>query len=193
MININFFRASNLPLLVDIDTGFGGALNIKRTIQEVEAAGVAGIHIEDQVMLKRCGHRPGKVNIYPTSSRYLKYLNFFESKSLNVARWWIASSARWQRDKIQALSSWPEPTHWQAKVFIRESLNVTTSSFLGMESALKRTKAYVEAGADMVFPEALTELQQYREFTTQLPNTPGTPLLVSCPIVLYHTLSPNQY
>ena len=52
---------SKLPLLVDIDTGFGGAFNIQRTIQEMERAGVAGVHIEDQVTAKRCGHRPGKV------------------------------------------------------------------------------------------------------------------------------------
>lgn len=54
-------RATDLPLLVDVDTGFGTALNIARTVRELERSGVAGMHIEDQVMAKRCGHRPGKV------------------------------------------------------------------------------------------------------------------------------------
>jgi len=121
---------TSLPLLVDADTGWGGAFNIARTVREMFRAGAAGLHIEDQVAAKRCGHRPGKA-IVP--------------KDEMVDRIKAAADARQDEFVIMART---------------DALAVE-----GMDSAIKRAVACVEAGADMIFPEAITELAQYRRFT----------------------------
>jgi len=123
-------NASSLPLLVDIDTGWGGAFNINRAIRELERTGVAAVHIEDQVMQKRCGHRPNKT-IVPLSD---------------------------MQDRIKAAVD--AKTDDDFVVMARtDALAVE-----GMQSAIDRAIACVEAGADMIFPEAMTELSQYEEF-----------------------------
>lgn len=127
-------EASSLPLLVDIDTGWGHAFNIARTIKRMERAGVAAIHIEDQVGAKRCGHRPNKMIV---------------SKEEMGDRIKAAVDARQDRDFI-----------------IMARTDAVSSE--GMERALERASYYVEQGADMIFPEALTTLSFYRQFTQQL-------------------------
>src|SRR5580693_7287091 len=119
-----------LPLLVDADTGWGGAFNIARTVRSFTKFGAGGLHIEDQVQSKRCGHRPGKEIV---------------SQGEMVDRIKAAVDAR---------------TDEQFVIMARtDALAVE-----GMEKALDRAVACVEAGADMVFPEAITELAMYRRF-----------------------------
>jgi methylisocitrate lyase len=130
-----------LPLLVDIDTGFGGAFNIARTIRSVIKAGVAAIHMEDQVAAKRCGHRPGKAIV---------------SKSEMVDRIKAAVDARTDEDFVIMART--------------DALAVE-----GMDSAVERAVACVEAGADMIFPEAIKTLEQYREFKRAV----GVPILAN--------------
>jgi methylisocitrate lyase len=122
--------ASTLPLLVDVDVGWGGAFNIARCIREMTRAGVAGVHIEDQIMQKRCGHRPNKAIV--TSAEM-------------VDRVKAAVDAR-SDDSFVIMAR-------------TDALAVE-----GMEAAIERAQACVEAGADMIFPEAMTELDQYRRF-----------------------------
>ena len=121
--------ASSLPLLVDADTGWGGAFNIARTVRELIRAGAAGCHIEDQVAAKRCGHRPNKA-VVPLGEM--------------VDRIKSAVDARTDDFVIMART---------------DALAVE-----GMESAIERALACVEAGADMIFPEAMVELAQYQRF-----------------------------
>ena len=121
--------ATDLPLLVDADTGWGGAFNIARTVRQMQRAGAAGVHIEDQVAAKRCGHRPNKAVV---------------AKSEMVDRIKAAVDARSDGFVIMART---------------DALAVE-----GMDSAIERALACVEAGADMIFPEAMTELEQYRRF-----------------------------
>jgi methylisocitrate lyase len=122
--------ACALPLLVDADTGWGGAFNIARTVKSIDKFGAAGLHIEDQVQTKRCGHRPGKEIV---------------SKQEMVDRIKAAVDAR------------SDP---QFVIMARtDALAVE-----GIDSALERAVACVEAGADMIFPEAMTELAMYRRF-----------------------------
>jgi methylisocitrate lyase len=122
--------ATSLPLLVDADTGWGGAFNIARTVKSFVKFGAAGLHIEDQVQAKRCGHRPGKEIV---------------SKAEMVDRIKAAVDAR---------------TDDQFVIMARtDALAVE-----GFDSAVDRALACVEAGADMIFPEAMTELDQYRRF-----------------------------
>lgn len=122
--------ACALPLLVDADTGWGGAFNIARTVKSFIKFGAAGLHIEDQVQAKRCGHRPGKEIV---------------SKQEMVDRVKAAVDAR---------------TDPQFVIMARtDALAVE-----GMERAIERAVACVEAGADMIFPEAMTELAMYRRF-----------------------------
>jgi methylisocitrate lyase len=121
---------TELPVLVDIDTGWGGAFNIARTIRSMIKCGAAAVHIEDQVQQKRCGHRPGKA-IVPQAEM--------------VDRIKAAVDARTDPDFVIMART--------------DSLAVE-----GMPSAIDRACACVEAGADMIFPEAITELNQYREF-----------------------------
>lgn len=129
--------ATSLPLLVDIDTGWGSAFVIARAIRQMIAAGAAAIHIEDQVQTKRCGHRPNKA-IVP--------------KDEMADRIKAAVDARTDPDFVIVA---------RTDAFAREGLN----------AALERALAYKEAGADIIFPEALTDLDQYRAFaeTTRLP------------------------
>jgi methylisocitrate lyase len=129
--------ASDLPLLVDIDTGWGGAFNIARATREVAQAGAAGFHIEDQVMQKRCGHRPNKAIV---------------SQQEMVDRVKAAVDARTDDSFVIMART--------------DALAVE-----GMSSAIDRAHACVEAGADMIFPEAMTTLEQYAEFTRTL-NVP---------------------
>ena len=127
--------ATELPLLVDVDTGFGGAFNIARTVREMERAGVAGIHIEDQVAQKRCGHRPNKAIV---------------SRDEMVDRVKAAVDARTDsRFAIMART---------------DALAVE-----GMNGAIERALACVTAGADMIFPEAMESLEQYRRFCEAVP------------------------
>jgi methylisocitrate lyase len=122
--------ASHLPLLVDIDTGWGGAFNIGRTIRSFIKAGVAAVHLEDQVGQKRCGHRPGK-EVVPTGEM--------------VDRIKAALDAR---------------TDDQFVIMARTDAGASE----GIDSAMERAVAYVEAGADMIFPEAMKTLDDYRRF-----------------------------
>ena len=122
-------EASTLPLLVDVDTGWGGAFNIARTVRSMIKAGAGAMHIEDQVASKRCGHRPGKA-IVP--------------KDEMVDRIKAAVDARHDDFVIMART---------------DAIAVE-----GIGSAIERAVACVEAGADMIFPEAIYTLEQYREF-----------------------------
>jgi methylisocitrate lyase len=118
-----------LPVLVDIDTGWGGAFNIARTIKSFTRAGVAAVHMEDQVGSKRCGHRPGKEVV----------------------------STQEMVDRIKAAVD--------AKTDSEFVIMARTDALAaeGINSAIDRACAYVEAGADMIFPEAITELAQYKK------------------------------
>lgn len=122
--------AVDTPLLVDIDTGFGGAFNIARTIKSVAKAGAAAVHIEDQVSAKRCGHRPNKAIV---------------SLDEMVDRVKAAVDAKPYDDFVVMART--------------DALAVE-----GLQSAIDRACACVEAGADMIFPEAMTELGMYRQF-----------------------------
>jgi methylisocitrate lyase len=122
--------ASSLPLLVDIDVGWGGAFNIARTIRMFENADVAAVHMEDQVGTKRCGHRPGKEVV---------------AKQEMVDRIKAAVDAR--RDEGFVIMA-----------------RTDALAIEGIDAATDRAAAYVEAGADMIFPEAMTELPMYDRF-----------------------------
>jgi methylisocitrate lyase len=121
----------DLPLLVDVDTGFGAsAFNVARTTRSISKAGAAAMHIEDQVGAKRCGHRPGKELV---------------SKDEMCDRIKAAADARADESFV---------------------IMARTDALAGegFESALERARAYIDAGADMLFPEAITELGMYRKF-----------------------------
>lgn len=122
--------ATDLPVLVDVDTGWGGAFNIARTVRSMIKFGAAAIHIEDQVQAKRCGHRPGKAIV---------------SRDEMVDRVKAAVDARTDPDFVIMART--------------DALAVE-----GLEAAIDRACACVEAGADMIFPEAMTELDMYRRF-----------------------------
>jgi methylisocitrate lyase len=128
---------TSLPLLVDIDTGFGGAFNIARTIKSVEKAGAAAVHIEDQVQAKRCGHRPNKAIV---------------TQDEMVDRVKAAVDAKTDPDFVIMART--------------DALAVE-----GLNSAIDRACACVEAGADMIFPEAINDLETYQKFTTKV-NVP---------------------
>lgn len=122
--------ATQLPLLVDIDTGWGGAFNIARTIRSFQRVGVAAVHMEDQVGQKRCGHRPGK-EVVP--------------KGEMVDRVKAAVDARTDPGFV---------------IMARTD----AAAVEGIDAAIERAVAYVEAGADMIFPEAMKTLDDYRKF-----------------------------
>ena len=122
--------ATGLPLLVDIDTGWGGAFNIARSIRSFERVGVAAVHMEDQVGQKRCGHRPGK-EVVPVGEM--------------VDRVKSAVDARTDHGFV---------------IMARTDAAATE----GVDAATDRACAYVEAGADMIFPEAMKTLDEYRRF-----------------------------
>jgi methylisocitrate lyase len=122
--------ACDLPLLVDADTGFGGAFNIARTVKSLIKFGAGAMHIEDQVQAKRCGHRPGKEIV---------------SRDEMVDRIKAAVDARTDPDFVIMART--------------DALAVE-----GLDAAIERARACAEAGADMIFPEAMTELSMYRKF-----------------------------
>ncbi|TLY73978.1 MAG: methylisocitrate lyase [Gammaproteobacteria bacterium] len=122
--------ACPLPLLVDADTGFGSAFNIARTCAELMRAGAAGMHLEDQVSAKRCGHRPGKALV---------------SAAEMVDRLKAAVDARSDGEFV---------------IMARTDAHAVE----GQNAALERAAAYSEAGADMIFAEALKSLEEYRQF-----------------------------
>jgi len=124
--------ASELPLLVDADTGWGGAFNIGRACSQLIRSGAAGMHLEDQVAAKRCGHRPGK-ELVPAQEM--------------VDRLKSAVDAR---------------TDAQFVLMARTDAHAVE----GQQAAVDRALKYVEAGADMIFAEALTTLEEFRQFTT---------------------------
>ncbi|MGE6795506.1 methylisocitrate lyase [Psychrobacter okhotskensis] len=126
--------AVETPLLVDIDTGFGGAFNIAQTIKKMERAGVAAVHIEDQIAQKRCGHRPNKEIV---------------SISEMVDRLKAALDAKTDSDFVIMART--------------DALSVE-----GLDAAVERAVAFQEAGADMIFAEALTDIEMYRKFTDVL-------------------------
>ncbi|MCV6622763.1 MAG: methylisocitrate lyase [Cellvibrionaceae bacterium] len=126
--------ACDLPLLVDIDTGWGGAFNIAKTIRDMEKAGAAAVHIEDQVAQKRCGHRPNKEIV---------------STEEMVDRIKAAVDARTDKD-----------------FFIMARTDAFAQE--GLEAALERAKAYVAAGADGIFAEAVKTEEHYRAFSEAL-------------------------
>jgi methylisocitrate lyase len=126
--------ATDAPLLVDADTGWGGAFMIGRTIREMTWAGAAGCHLEDQVAAKRCGHRPGKA---------------------------LVETAE-MCDRIKAAVDGRIDDTFV--IMARTDAHAVE----GQQAALDRAAAYVEAGADMIFAEALTTLDEYREFTNMI-------------------------
>jgi methylisocitrate lyase len=121
----------DVPLLVDADTGFGSAFSVARTVRDMIEAGVAGIHLEDQVQAKRCGHRPGKALV----------------------------EAGEMVDRIKAAVD--------AKTDPSFVLMARTDAHAveGLDAAIDRSNQYVAAGADMIFAEALTSIQEYKKFT----------------------------
>lgn len=126
--------ASDLPLLVDADTGWGSAFMIGRTIREMTRAGAAACHIEDQVAAKRCGHRPGKALV----------------ETAEMA------------DRIKAAVD--GRTDPKFVVMARTDAHAVE----GQQAALDRAGSYVEAGADMIFAEALTTVEEYAQFTSTI-------------------------
>jgi methylisocitrate lyase len=134
-------EVTTLPLLVDIDTGWGSAFNIARTIRSMQAAGAAAVHIEDQVGAKRCGHRPGK-ELVPSAEM--------------VDRIKAAVDARTDPDFV---------------------IMARTDALAGegLAAALDRSAAYVAAGADMIFAEAVTDLAMYPRFKEAV----GVPILAN--------------
>lgn len=126
--------ASALPVLVDVDTGWGGAFNIARTVRSMIRAGAGAIHLEDQVQQKRCGHRPGKA-IVPTQEMVDRVKAAVDART-------DAAFVVMARTDALALE--------------------------GLERTLDRARAFVEAGADMIFPEAVETLDVYRRFAEAL-------------------------
>ena len=127
-------NAVDTPLLVDIDTGWGGAFNIAQTVKKMEKAGVAAVHMEDQVAQKRCGHRPNK-EIVSTSEMV---------------------------DRLKAaLDAKTDP-------YFVVMARTDALSVEGLDAAVERAVAFQEAGADMIFAEALTDIEMYRKFTDVL-------------------------
>ena len=127
-------NSTDLPLLVDIDTGWGGAFNISRAVKSLINSGAGGLHIEDQVAQKRCGHRPNKEIV---------------SKQEMVDRVKAAVDAKTDDDFV---------------VMARTDALANE----GIDLAIERSLAYQEAGADALFPEALTTLEEYKMFSKEI-------------------------
>ena len=134
-------EATTIPLLADIDTGWGGAFNIARTIRSMTRTGVAAVHIEDQVSAKRCGHRPGKEIV---------------AKEEMVDRLKAAVDAKTDPEFVLIART--------------DALAVE-----GLDSAIDRSIAYIEAGADMIFAEAVTDISMYARFKKEV----GVPILAN--------------
>ena len=137
-------EVTSLPLLVDIDTGWGSAFNIARTIRSMQRAGAAAVHMEDQVGSKRCGHRPGKELVHAAEM---------------VDRIKAAVDARTDPEFV---------------------IMARTDALAGegIDAALDRVAAYVAAGADMIFAEAVTDLAMYPQFK-RATGVPGVPILAN--------------
>lgn len=133
--------ASDLPLLVDIDTGWGGAFNIARAVRSLEKAGAGAVHLEDQVQQKRCGHRPNKA---------------------------IVS----QEEMVDRIRAAVDARHDASFVIMARTDALAVE---GLDAAIERAVACVEAGADMIFPEAMTDLSMYRRFA----DATGVPVLAN--------------
>ncbi|ACZ31494.1 methylisocitrate lyase [Xylanimonas cellulosilytica DSM 15894] len=134
-------RMTDLPTLVDADTGFGEAMNVARTVQALEDAGVAGLHVEDQVNPKRCGHLDGKQVV----------------------------------DDVVALQRVRAAVDARRDADLLIMARTDARGVLGLDAALDRARALVDAGADAVFPEALTGLGEYERFASAL----GVPVLAN--------------
>jgi len=126
------FRATDLPLVVDADTGFGGVLNVVRTVRELEEAGAAAVQIEDQMLPKKCGHLSDKRLVEPEE----------------------------MAAKIRAAV--------RARRHLRIIARTDAAAGEGIEAALARARLYLEAGADAIFPEALTDEDSFRRFAREV-------------------------
>ncbi len=126
------FRAADLPLVVDADTGFGGTLNVMRAVRELEDAGAAAIQIEDQVQAKKCGH--------------------LDDKQLVAA------------DEMAARVAAARRSRRHARIIARTD----AAAAEGLDSAIARAQRYLEAGADAIFPEALTDAEMFRRFAREV-------------------------
>lgn len=129
-------QATTLPLLCDADTGFGEALNVERTVKLFEAAGVAGIHLEDQDFPKRCGHLSGK-SVIPAEAMAAK----------------IRAAVAAKRDPDFVIIA-----------------RTDAKGVNGFEDAVRRAKAYLEAGADAIFPEAMESRDEFERFAKEVPG-----------------------
>jgi methylisocitrate lyase len=127
-------RVTNLPTFIDADTGWGEAMNVARTVQEFEDAGLSGIHLEDQVNPKRCGHLDGK-EVVPTAEMVKR----------------ISAAAQGRRDENFVLCARTDARAGE-----------------GLDAAIDRAKAYADAGADMIFPEAMRDLGEFETFARAL-------------------------
>ncbi|GHG60169.1 2-methylisocitrate lyase [Sinomonas cellulolyticus] len=125
-------RMTDLPAIVDADTGFGEAMNVARTIQELENAGLAGMHIEDQVNPKRCGHLDGKSVV-----------------DLDTALQRVRAAADARRDP-------------NFLIMARTDIRATGEGAAGLDASVERVKALVDAGADAIFPEAMGTLEEFK-------------------------------
>jgi methylisocitrate lyase len=134
-------RVASIPLIVDADTGYGEAINVQRTIRELEDAGASAVQIEDQVLPKKCGHLAGKKLVSP-------------------------------EDMVKKIIAAVEARRRDILIVARTDARAVE----GMEGAIERAKLYVEAGADIIFPEALRSLEEFKEFAKALP---GVPLLAN--------------
>lgn len=130
----NIARVTNLPTFIDADTGWGEAMNVARTIQEFEDAGISGMHLEDQVNPKRCGHLDGKevVTVAEMSKR-------------------IAAAVKGRRDENFVISA-----------------RTDSRAGEGLDAAIDRAKAYADAGADLIFPEAMRDLGEFEKFASSV-------------------------
>ena len=127
-------RVTDLPTFIDADTGWGEAMNVARTVQEFEDAGLSGIHLEDQVNPKRCGHLDGK-EVVPTAEMVKR----------------ISAAAQGRRDENFVLCARTDARAGE-----------------GLDAAIDRAKAYADAGADMIFPEAMRDLGEFETFARAL-------------------------
>ncbi|GAA1925705.1 methylisocitrate lyase [Brevibacterium antiquum] len=130
----NIARVTNLPTFIDADTGWGEAMNVARTIQEFEDAGISGMHLEDQVNPKRCGHLDGKEVV--TAAEMSKR---------------IAAAVKGRRDENFVISA-----------------RTDSRAGEGLDAAIGRAKAYVDAGADLIFPEAMRDLSEFEKFASSV-------------------------
>ncbi|UVI37102.1 methylisocitrate lyase [Brevibacterium spongiae] len=128
----NIARVTNLPTFIDADTGWGEAMNVARTVQEFEDAGISGMHLEDQVNPKRCGHLDGKevVTAVEMSKR-------------------IKAAVKGRRDENFVICA-----------------RTDSRAGEGLDAAIDRAKAYADAGADMIFPEAMRDLGEFEKFAS---------------------------